>query len=275
MASPGPGLILGGSTWPLQWVRFLKDFAFDLGCVAVLMLLVQWFVPALSRRQRLILALPLVVLLLAGARGMPEFWAYPLMRTSRDLPQDACLQAPQALVVLGGGLAGADDLALSTMSRVRHAAQWVAVLNAEQRKMLRIYLSGGPSLPDVQQAESHLMREAFQVWRSDLPETNIIPESESLNTRDNATRVAALLKRDFSYVPLSKLRVALVTSWLHMPRAIGTFRAVGVNACPVPSPAIDHSSEGFLNFRNGERTVRVLNEYAGFLGYRVMGWVKR
>lgn len=274
MASPGFDAITGGSSWPLQGVRLVKDFTLDLGLMVILGLLVQWVIPQPSRRQRVVLALPFVLLALAGTRGLPEFWAKPLMWKSEQLSQEACREAPGVLVVLGGGLAGTDDLAVSTVSRVRHAARWTSVLLPEQRRALKVYLSGGPSLPGVQRPEAELMKEAFRAWRPDVTDENLIPEVESLNTRDNATRVAALLKRDFPNGDQQYLSVALVTSWLHMPRALGAFRSAGIKVCPVPSPAIDHSSEGFLNFRNGERTVRVLNEYAGFVGYRMMGWLK-
>lgn len=269
MASPFLESVGGASSWPLQWVRFLKDFSFDLGCVAVLGLLVQWFVPGVPRWQRLLLVLPVIILVLAGAKGMPEFWAKPIILKAEQLSQEGCRDAPSTLVVLGGGMAGADDLAVSTVSRVRHAARWMSVLTPEQRSLIQVVLSGGPSLPGVSRSESELMHEAFRAWRPEVPKANIIIESESLNTRENGTKVVALL-RDNS----SRQAVALVTSWLHMPRALGVFRGLGVKACPVPSPAIEHSSEGFLNFRNGERTVRVLNEYAGFVGYRFMGWLK-
>jgi uncharacterized SAM-binding protein YcdF (DUF218 family) len=269
MASPFLESLSGTSSWPLQWVRLLKDFSFDLGCVAVLGLIVQWFVPGLLRWQRFVLLVPVIIIVLAGAYGMPEFWAKPIIWKAEQLSQEGCRGAPSTLVVLGGGMAGAEDLAVSTVSRVRHAARWMSVLTPEQRSFIQVVLSGGPSLPGVSRAESELMKEAFRAWRPEVPESNIVIETASLNTHDNGIKVVALLGEKSS-----RQAVALVTSWLHMPRALGVFRGLGVNACPVPSPAIEHSSEGFLNFRNGERTVRVLNEYAGFIGYRFMGWLK-
>jgi uncharacterized SAM-binding protein YcdF (DUF218 family) len=112
------------------------------------------------------------------------------------------------------------------------------------------------------------MKDAFRAWRPEIPEENIFAETQSLNTRDNAKRVAAYMQGQNLQSEL-----ALVTSELHMPRAVGSFRAAGLRPCPVPSSGVEYSSEGFLNFRNAERTVRVLNEYAGFIGYRAMGWM--
>ncbi|NBO39010.1 YdcF family protein [bacterium] len=270
MASPSPELNPGLSSWPLLWVRFLKDFVLDLGCVATLGFFVQWFLPGLSKKQRILCLSPIALLVLSSVRGMPEFWASPLLAQSNMISQEDCKQPPRALVVLGGGLAGPNDLAVSTLSRVRHAAQWMNVLKPEQRQSIKIVLSGGPSLSGSGTPESVLMKEAFHAWRPDLSDENVIPEIFSLNTHDNALRVADILGDGFR----ESGTIALVTSGLHMLRAARVFQTVGLRVCPVPSPSIDHASEGFLNFRNGERTVRVLNEYAGLAGYRLAGWIK-
>lgn len=270
MASPRFDHEAVASHWPLQGVRFVKDFTFDLGFVVLLAIVVQFFLKGVSRRLRLLLALPPLFLVLTGARNLPELWAQPLLSVSRSLSQEPCGKEPSVLVVLGGGLAGPDDLAVSTVSRVRHAARWVSVLSPLQRQKLKVLLSGGPSLPGVSRAESHLMMETFRAWRPEIPEQNLIAEANSLNTRDNARQVARLLGSGF-LAPTES--IALVTSELHMPRAVGSFLRVGLAVCPVPSAGVEFSSEGFLNFRNGERTVRVLNEYAGLLGYGVAGWL--
>jgi uncharacterized SAM-binding protein YcdF (DUF218 family) len=267
MASPVPEPLSQTSEWPLQWVRFAKDFSFDLGALAVLGVVVAlWFGRRLPRVQRGVLTVPFLLVGLTSSRGMPEFWAIPILDKTARLSQEACRKDFAALVVLGGGLAGPEDLAISSQSRVRHAARWISVLAPEKREKLKVILSAGPTLHGSQVPEAALMKESFAAWRRDFPENNIIVEDKSLNTRDNATGVARVLGEKGQ-------TVALVTSWLHMPRAIASFRAQGMNVCPVPSPSVDHTSEGFLNFRNGDRTVRVLNEYAGLLGYRLMGWL--
>jgi len=266
MASPVSEQFSQTSGWPLHWVRFVKDFSFDLGLIVVLGLVILWFSRSLPRRNLILLAFPTLLILLSSARGMPEFWAYPVLERTGRLSQEACRKDFAALVVLGGGLAGPEDLAISSQSRVRHATRWMSVLPPEKRGTLKVILSAGPTLQGSTVPESALMKEAFLAWRRDISEANIVVEDKSLNTHDNATGVGALLGERGK-------TIALVTSWLHMPRAVGAFRAAGMNVCPVPSPAVEHTSEGFLNFRNGDRTVRVLNEYAGIVGYRLMGWL--
>lgn len=268
MASPIPGPTLIPSEWPLQWVRLAKDFGFDLGAVALLSLLLQWFVRSLPVSRQILLLLPVLLVIFTSTKGMPEFWAKPILARAERLPLEACRNKFAALVVLGGGLAGPDDLAISSQSRVRHAARWLSVLPAERRENLKIVMSAGPTLEGSTRPEADLMKEAFVAWRHDLGEGKVLVEDKSLNTRDNATRVAALLEERGQ-----GQTVALVTSWLHMSRAVGAFRTVGFTVCPVPSPAVEHTSEGFLNFRNGDRTVRVFNEYVGIVGYRLAGWL--
>ncbi|MBM3381876.1 MAG: YdcF family protein [Betaproteobacteria bacterium] len=269
MASPTPEVLSAASPWPLQGVRIVKDFSFDLGFVVLLGVALVLLKRGLRGASLACLVLPFALLVFAGARGLPELWAKPILSKTAQLSQEGCRAGLGALVVLGGGLAGADDLAVSTMSRVRHAARWMVALSPDERRTIKVVMSGGPSLAGVPRPESELMKDAFRAWRADIPEENIVTESQSLNTRDNATRVA-------SYLQSLRLKpeIALVTSSLHMPRAVGAFRAAGLRPCPVPSPGVEYSSEGFLNFRNAERTVRVLNEYAGFIGYRAMGWMK-
>jgi uncharacterized SAM-binding protein YcdF (DUF218 family) len=247
----------------------VKDFSFDLGAVLLLMLCLQLvFRKEFGRLRRLLFLLPVVLLLLTAMRGMPEFWAKPLFRHGAQLPIDVCQESLSALVVLGGGLAGPDDLAISTQSRVRAAARWLATLPVEQQSRLKIILSAGPTLEGSRRPESVLMKEAFFAWRPKSQADMVMSEEQSLNTHDNATRVAALLNESGQ-----GQAIALVTSGLHMPRSFATFQAVGFRICPVASPSVELSSEGFVNFRNGDRTVRVFNEYAGLLGYQLMGWL--
>src|SRR5258706_14147278 len=58
-------------------------------------------------------------------------------------------------------------------------------------------------------------------------------------------------------------RWILVTSALHMPRAIGAFRAVGFMV--EPWPVADRTT------LEGEREVRLFHEIAGLLAYRILG----
>jgi len=99
-------------------------------------------------------------------------------------------------------------------------------------------------------------------------------DSNSLNTYENALETKQLLEKH----GLNK--VLLVTSSLHMPRALATFRSAGINAIPSPTDfeAIDHEQWIILDWlpdaKALERATRVIKEYMGLAVYRWRGWIQ-
>lgn len=272
MASPHLESLSAVSSWPLHWVRLLKDFTYDLGSLAVLSLFVQWLIPNLGFRRRVLLLLPTLLMFVLGARGMPELWSSWMHRWADSLERGLCAHAPRWVVVLGGGLAGADEMALSSWSRVRHAARFIQSQPTDVRRGITLIMSGGLSHSKQAAPESSLMKAAVLALLPSFSEERVIEENTSLNTHDNAVHVARILH---SWEGKEKKEgVVLVTNKLHMPRALGSFAAAGLKVCPAPASDVEIQSDGFMNFRNADRTVRVLNEYAGFLGYQLNGWIQ-
>lgn len=269
MASPPLESLSIASVWPLDLVRIIKDFTFDLGCVAVLGLFVQCIIPQLSLWRRLVLTLPVLLVFLMGFRGMPELWARRIHEWSDSLDRTFCTENVQWLVVLGGGFAGAEQLAASTLSRVNHAAKLVEELPEQTQRRLNLVVAGGPTSSGRRMPESHFMKRALLMRLPWLRESRVIEENTSLNTHDNAVHVGQILRAESA-----THGVVLVTSQLHMPRAFGAFKTAGLNVCPMASHDVEHVSEGVINFRNADRTVRVINEYLGYLGYRAKGWIQ-
>lgn len=177
-----------------------------------------------------------------------------------------------AIVVLGGAvgaplpprvypdLGGASD-------RVWHAARLY-----EAGKAPVVVASGG-TLPWKNQAfrEAPIMKQLLVDWG--VPADSILTESNSANTHQNAVNTAALLKeKDID-------RVLLVTSALHMRRALATFRSAGVNATPA---ATDYRavagtttildwvpSAGAL-----QGSTATIREYVGYVVYWWRGWIR-
>ena len=141
-------------------------------------------------------------------------------------PPQPIAQLPQAdaAVVLGGGVSGASpprrpdpDLALAA-DRVWHAARLY-----RGGKVRLVWLSGGVSAPgDTNEAD------AMQRFLLDLevPQAAIRLERGSYNTTTNAQMVAEQLRAE------NVRSVLLVTSALHMRRAMRNFERVGVPAIP-------------------------------------------
>lgn len=133
----------------------------------------------------------------------------------------------QAMVVLGGTvsppLSGETEINLGAgADRVWYAAR---LFNAGKAPL--VLLSGGGDLEHQAFSEAR----AMAVFLQDLgvPAQAIVLEETSRNTRQNAAFSAVLLKaRGIEHI-------LLVTSALHMPRALALFEAQGLQVTPAPT----------------------------------------
>jgi uncharacterized SAM-binding protein YcdF (DUF218 family) len=104
-----------------------------------------------------------------------------------------------------------------------------------------------------------------------VPAAALQTEDASANTHQNALFSANILKRE-------KLqRILLVTSGIHMPRALASFERQGLTV--IPAPAFDPHDEPWQLGnpwlpRRAALTLsaRCLREYIGLMGYRLRGW---
>lgn len=206
-------------------------------------------------------------------------WSTPLVsdalrhRLERQYPERAVAELPRAdaIVVLGGAMEpAAPPLRLqpdmgSASDRVWHAAR---LYHAGKAPL--IVISGGrlPWTPgEISEAEA--MVEALRTLG--VPQQAMLLEGESRTTRENALSTEKLLKaRKVS-------RVLLVTSALHMPRALALFRAAGVEASPATTdteivPTRTHTALDFLpNAVALEGSGRAIKELLGRAHLAVFG----
>jgi uncharacterized SAM-binding protein YcdF (DUF218 family) len=111
-----------------------------------------------------------------------------------------------------------------------------------------------------------------------VPADALLRESDSRNTFENAVGAKRLL------APLGLNRILLVTSAMHMPRAVGLFRHQGFDVVPVPvdfGVTEELPSDYGSWFEWASRllpqvdflayTTRVLREYMGIAVYRLRG----
>ena len=174
------------------------------------------------------------------------------------------LHTAQAIVVLGGGLIvdspeyGADVPVPEALARLRYAAQ----LARDSR--LPVLLAGGNPY-GVQMAEAHAMASAL---RELVLEPRWV-ETGSLTTAENAAGAYALL------APERRLRIVLVTSAWHMPRAERAFRRAGFEVVPGPTsyaPRVPLRAADFLPSAWGlGQTRTALWEMLGLAWYRLRG----
>jgi uncharacterized SAM-binding protein YcdF (DUF218 family) len=148
---------------------------------------------------------------------------------------------------------------------------WHAVRLYKAGKAPYIIASGG-TLPwkDQQFREAPVMKRLLTSWG--VPADSVLLESSSANTYENAIHTAELIEaRRFE-------RVLLVTSALHMRRALATFRSAGVAAVPV---ATDYRVAGgetslfdlFPSAGALDGSTAAIREYVGYIVYDWRGWI--
>lgn len=104
-----------------------------------------------------------------------------------------------------------------------------------------------------------------------LPADRIVVEGQSRNTRENALLSAPIIAGH------GWKRVLLVTSAWHAPRALGCFRAVGLEPDLLPVDHRVHESAGFVWLPRAARladTTDALRELLGGAVYRARGWLR-
>jgi uncharacterized SAM-binding protein YcdF (DUF218 family) len=108
----------------------------------------------------------------------------------------------------------------------------------------------------------------LQEWG--VPASAILTEENSVNTHENATMSFKLLSAR------NIRRIILVTSAMHMPRAVATFRKLGFDVVPAPADFCSGWSMDGLrwapNANNSASTGQALREWLGLWVYRLRGW---
>ncbi|MCP5007590.1 MAG: YdcF family protein [Planctomycetes bacterium] len=134
-----------------------------------------------------------------------------------------------------------------------------------------IIVSGGCSSIFYQgQKGALLMKET--ATELGVPDGDIIAETESRNTRENAIYTKQILDR------IGAQRIILVTSAFHIPRAYALFKKIGVDAVPVASDFIikpmPYDPFSFIpNVGDLENSSLAIKEYVGIAAYWIKGWI--
>lgn len=229
--------------------------------------------PRLARAARPLAALSLAVLYVASTGLVPTALWKHLERGVEATMRDG--DPYDVVVVLGGMLSEEATLQHHRPSYNDNVERILATRDLLVAGKVRLALiSGGDgSLSARARApEAALLRDQLVDWGIDA--ARIIIEPDSRNTHENATNTARILRAQ------GLSRVLLVTSAFHMPRAVGCFRAQGIDVDTYP---VDHrtlagwalSAEDFLpRAGNLARTEAALREDAGRLIYRLRGYAR-
>ncbi len=182
---------------------------------------------------------------------------------------------PEAIVILAGGawqngpLRPRNELAGPSWRRFWRGIE----LYREYDGLIPIIYSGGSGhIFDRVSVEGELTRQ--YALSMGIPEYDFLIETTSRNTYENIRETKKILDRDF---PGSKPhRVILVTSSIHMPRAVLIAKKSGLD--PIPEPAdflLRSSTFHLLDFSPSAETflssTRCLHEWLGIIACRLMG----
>lgn len=166
------------------------------------------------------------------------------------------------IVVLSAGLerepASADDFAALSAASLRRALAGAALWR--QRPEATLVFSGGGPFRISESAVLQRFAESLGV-----PPPMIRTEGRSQTTWENAAELGAL-------VPTLPTRIRLVSSALHLPRALLAFRSQGFEACAIVAERRYHPPGGigyYLPQSSGlSKTEAALHEMFGGLYYR-------
>lgn len=253
--------------------KLLPLFIYPLGLSILLAIVAVAFFS--WKRRRPGIAIPSLSVIILWMSSTPALSDYLRARLERSYLPVAVSESPvaDAIVILGGAVGGANFPRIDTdlgdaSDRVLHAARLYQAGKAP------VVIAVGGSIPWLGTAipESLAMSGLLQEWG--VPEQAIILEGESVNTYQNAINTRRLMDER------GLKRVLLVTSALHMPRALATFRAVGVDALPSPTDykVVNKEERTILDFLPEAEallgTTRAMKEYLGLVVYRWRGWIR-
>ena len=204
------------------------------------------------------LSLPLISrLLLLGMSG-----ATPITEASQARDAATIVLLGNGAITLGSAATAIHLPSLNTAVNVSEAARLYRLLPGR-----RVVASGGiPPTGANMRPESEVMRE--YLLRLGVADADIVLESSSVNTTEQAERVAALLPRG--------ARVVLVTTPAHMPRASALFRSRGLDVIDAVSSAdsgIERSRIWPLmpNVYSLRASEVAAYEWLGYVFYRLRG----
>jgi uncharacterized SAM-binding protein YcdF (DUF218 family) len=257
--------------------KLLPLFIYPVGLSCLLMLLALWLCYRRSRKAYIPILLALTIVAIAGNIQVGNRLIASLERQYLPLvdPPPA-----DAIVILGGGTRNNESPRIIPDLSDRGDRLIYGAKLYQDGAAPKIILSGGRIQwygGDSSEAES--MATILELF--DIPRTDMILESRSLNTHDNAIFTKEILQRE------QLKRILLVTSAAHMSRSLAIFRRAKIDAIPAPADFMV-SDRNLIESRYSKQsrilsliptsesldfTTQALKEYIGMFIYRLRGWL--
>jgi uncharacterized SAM-binding protein YcdF (DUF218 family) len=236
----------------------------------VALLLVASIACALLRRARAAAALAFAALALLWTLSAPIPSAALRRPIEGRFPARPIAELPEAdaIVVLGGAIEGIAPPRLRPEVNPAGDRPLYAAALYRAGKAPVVIASGGAYAWQSQPPDSHGVRDLLV--EIGVPVEAIRVEDTSQTTWENCVASRALLGG-------GRPRILLVTSALHMPRALGACRAAGLDAIPAATDveALDDPGSGLLHWLPDAQTLeasdRAVKELAGLIVYGLRG----
>lgn len=249
--------------------EFLANLVIPLNFSITLLLLAVILFIAHRRKTASILVLAALAWVAFWSLPTSSLWAGGLLEQRYPYTASTNLPSAQAIVVLGGNTANSRQNWFeeydrqSTIPRTETAAKLYMAGRAPLIIVSGAALDGGVS-------EASMMASALE--RDGVPASAIIQEDHSLTTHQNAIYSANILRQH------QIQQFLLVTSALHMPRAMASFQKLGLHPIPASSPpqivVPDEPDFSFWlpDLRALQASRSIVKEYLGILVYWLRGW---
>ncbi|NND81398.1 MAG: YdcF family protein [Gammaproteobacteria bacterium] len=223
-----------------------------------------------GRRIGLLAALLLLIF------SNPRVAAHLALSLEQQYPQQAFedIAAHDAIVVLGGGLRLPAPPARHAQLGSTADRYWHATRLYRTGKASRIVVSGGNAFEQPGLAgEAQYAAELLQRWG--VPASDIQIEADSRTTRQNASlTIAGLLQENVQ-------SILLVTSAMHMPRALTQFEGHGLKVTAASADVLIRQTNqpvalSWIPAAHAlDLSTRALHEYYGILWYRLTDFVNQ
>jgi uncharacterized SAM-binding protein YcdF (DUF218 family) len=151
---------------------------------------------------------------------------------------------------------------------------WQAIQLYKNNKIKKIIITGGSGyvLKKGLHEASQLKKDLISLG---IPEEDILVESKSRNTHENAQQTKLLIQK----FGLSKQKNLLITSSMHMRRALASYEKEGIHCDPYTTDhyIIHSESISILEFIPSQKALimwnKLIKEWVGYTIYSIMGYL--
>lgn len=183
------------------------------------------------------------------------------------------VQKHDVAIVLGGMFEF--DNELSSLSIRRQGDRLIqAITLYKSGKVDKVLISGDSGyITDRGLHEAKQVKELLILWG--IPEKDILTEEISVNTHENAVQTKKLLDKSYPHYD----KFILVTSGIHMKRALACFSNEGLDCTPFSTDLYTSQERNYYwdqyllpNLDNFNMWNKLLKETFGFIAYKIAGY---